>query len=50
MFSANLYDPENFTGAATNTINMGLSMINTIDKKYPKNKLETKDINHLSGL
>jgi len=27
---------KHFTGAATNTINMGLTMINTIDKKYQK--------------
>ena len=41
---------KHFPGAATNTSNMGLAMINTLDGKYSKNILETKDINHLSAL
>lgn len=40
---------KHFPGAATNTSNMGLAMINTLDGKYSNNTLETKDINHLSA-
>jgi nucleoside-diphosphate-sugar epimerase len=37
-----------FPGAATNTTNMGLAMINILDGKHKKHILENKDINELS--
>jgi len=41
---------KHFPSTATNTTNIGLAMINTLKENYPKNVLETKDINHLSAL
>ncbi len=41
---------KHFPSTATNTTNMGLAMINTLDGKYSKTILETKDINQLSIL
>lgn len=37
-------------GATTNTTQMGLAMINTLEGKSSKTILETKDINYLSAL
>ena len=41
---------KHFPSAATNTTNMGLAMINTLEGKCSKTILETKDINKLSAL
>ena len=41
---------KHFPGTATNTTNMGLAMINTLEGKYSKTILETKDINKLATL
>ena len=41
---------KHFPSTATNTTNMGLAMINSLNGKYPKSILETKDINQLSLL
>lgn len=39
---------KHFPNTATNTTNMGLAMINTLDGKYKKAILENKDINELA--
>lgn len=39
---------KHFPSTATNTTNMGLAMINSLDGKYSKSILENKDINELS--
>jgi uncharacterized protein YbjT (DUF2867 family) len=39
---------KHFPSTATNTTNMGLAMINTVDGKYKKTILENKDINELA--
>ena len=39
---------KHFPSTATNTSNMGLAMINTLDGNYLKSILENKDINELS--
>ena len=41
---------KHFPGAATNTTEMGLAMINTLEGKSSKKLLETKDINNLAAL
>lgn len=40
---------KHFPSTATNTTNMGLAMIHTLDGNYPKTILENKEINQLSN-
>ncbi len=39
---------KHFPSTATNTTNMGLAMINSMDGKYAKSILENKEINELA--
>lgn len=48
MFKPIYHLLKHFPSTATNTSNMGLAMINTLDGKYSKSILENKDINELS--